>query len=109
MTFRLVVEICSGVAAIAAIGIAVINIIRKMLNSDAGIKCLLRSQILQTFNENKRDRRLTYYERINLDYLYEAYKARRGNSFVDDIYEVMRHWDVEMEEGEEEWQQIEKK
>ena len=30
----------------------------------------------------------------SLDALYAAYKVLHGNSFIDDLYEVMRHWRV---------------
>ena len=31
----------------------------------------------------------------NFIYLYEAYKALKGNSFIDKIYAEVKEWDVE--------------
>ena len=59
-------------------------------------KCLLRSDILAIYYKHcdEEDPTLHEYERKSLDALYASYKVLRGNSFVDDIYELMRHWHV---------------
>ena len=57
-----------------------------------GVKCLLRSQITDVYYRYKEEESLPEYERENVDRLYEAYKALRGNSFIEDIYKEMRTW-----------------
>lgn len=59
-------------------------------------KCQLRSDILAIYYKHykEEDPVLREYERKNMDALYAAYKVFHGNSFVDDLYEVMRHWRV---------------
>ena len=34
------------------------------------------------------------YEYENFVYLYEAYKALKGNSFIDKIYKEVQEWEV---------------
>ena len=59
-------------------------------------KCQLRSNILSIYYKHYEEEEPTLheYERKNLDALYKAYKVLLGNSFIDDLYEVMRHWRV---------------
>ena len=61
-----------------------------------GQLCLLRSEILGIYykHESEDEPVLRQYERENLDALYAAYQAEHGNTFVKDIYEIMRHWRV---------------
>ena len=59
-------------------------------------KCQLRSDILAIYYKHcdEDEPTLREYERKNLDALVAAYKVLHGNSFIDDIYELMRHWHV---------------
>lgn len=60
-----------------------------------GIKCLLRSEMLRTYYNNKDDKKIRQYELENFIMLYKAYKALRGNSFIDKIYNEVMTWEVE--------------
>ena len=59
-----------------------------------GMKCLLRSEMLRTYYHNKDSEKIRQYEKENFVYLYKAYKALKGNSFIDDIYAEVRTWEV---------------
>jgi hypothetical protein len=59
-----------------------------------GMRCLLRSEMLRTYYHNKDREKIRQYEKQNFVYLYKAYKALRGNSFIDDIYQEVRTWEV---------------
>lgn len=59
-----------------------------------GIKCLLRSSMLRTYYHNKDIRQIRQYELENFVFLYKAYKALRGNSFIDKIYKEVMEWEV---------------
>ncbi len=59
-----------------------------------GQRCLLRSEILRIYYRNLGSRRLQEYEYQNLEKCFDAYKALRGNSFIDRIYEQMKEWEV---------------
>ena len=59
-----------------------------------GIKCLLRSEMLRTYYGNKDTGTIRQYELENFIKLYKAYKALRGNSFIDKIYKEVMTWKV---------------
>lgn len=59
-----------------------------------GLRCLLRSQMVSTYYGNKEGGRIRQYEREDFDMLYASYKALGGNSFIDDIQEAVRDWEV---------------
>ena len=69
---------------------------RKIKDIADAQKCQLRSDILAIYYRHHEEEEPTLheYERKNLDALYAAYKVLHGNSFIDDLYEVMRHWRV---------------
>lgn len=59
-----------------------------------GVKCLLRSEMLRTYYHNKDSESIRQYELENFVYLYKAYKALRGNSFIDKIHKEVMSWEV---------------
>lgn len=60
-----------------------------------GVKCLLRSDMLQIYYRHKDTGKLRQYEYENFVMLYEAYKALGGNSFIDKIYKEIQDFEVE--------------
>ena len=58
----------------------------KFKKSSDGIKCLLRSEMLQIYYRHRETETIRQYELENFVMLYEAYKALGGNSFIDKIY-----------------------
>lgn len=61
-----------------------------------GVLCLLRSNIRKIYyaHVDEEEPTLREYERQDLDELYGGYNALHGNTFVGDLYEIMRHWKV---------------
>ena len=59
-----------------------------------GIKCLLRSEMLRIYYHNKDSERIRQFELENFIALYKAYKALKGNSFIDKIYKEVMSWEV---------------
>lgn len=59
-----------------------------------GMKCQLRSEMLRTYYHNKDDKQIRQYEYENFVFLYESYKALKGNSFIDKIYKEVQTWEV---------------
>lgn len=59
-----------------------------------GMKCLLRSEMLRTYYHNKNCGKIRQYELENFVFLYKAYKALRGNSFIDKINDEVMEWEV---------------
>ena len=59
-----------------------------------GLKCLLRSEMMRTYYHNKESEKIRQYELENFILLYKAYKAIKGNSFIDKIYNEVMKWEV---------------
>ena len=62
--------------------------------SDYEKLCQLRSEMLRIYYHNREKRIIRQYEYENFVYLYEAYKALKGNSFIDKIYKEVQEWEV---------------
>ena len=59
-----------------------------------GMKCQLRKDMLDIYYQNREKKIIRQYEYENFVYLYEAYKALKGNSFIDKIYDEVHDWEV---------------
>jgi hypothetical protein len=69
-------------------------IIKNMRKISEGTKCQLRSEMLRIYYHNRDKGTIRQYEYENFVMLYEAYKALKGNSFIDKIYEEVHSWDI---------------
>lgn len=83
----LITEISIIVGALVPVGAIIFCLIN-------GMKCLLRSEMLRTYYHNKGKKRIRQFELENFVYLYKAYKALKGNSFIDKIYKEVISWEV---------------
>ena len=79
--------IVTELAAIVPILVAVIKVCN-------GQKCLLRSDMLNIYYHNREKKVIRQHEYENFVMLYEAYKALKGNSFIDKIYSEVKEWEV---------------
>lgn len=69
-------------------------VIVNMRKISEGTKCQLRSEMLRIYYHNREKQTIRQYEFENFVMLYEAYKALRGNSFIDKIYDEVRSWEI---------------
>lgn len=81
----------TALAAAAAVVWKFITTINAVID---GIKCQLRTDMMRTYYKCSDDHRVRQYEKENFEHNYSAYKALGGNSFIDDIHEQMRLWEV---------------
>lgn len=72
----------------------VIPVIINMKKISNGTKCQLRSEMLRIYYHHREKQEIRQYECENFVFLYEAYKALKGNSFIDKIYEEVMSWKV---------------
>lgn len=79
------------IGVLVAVIIPVLRSIRKISN---GTKCQLRSEMLRIYYHNREKKVIRQYEFENFVMLYEAYKALKGNSFVDKISEEVHEWEI---------------
>lgn len=59
-----------------------------------GQKCQLRSEMLSIYYHNRQTGIIRQYEYENFVLLYDAYKALKGNSFIDKIYKEVQSWEI---------------
>lgn len=59
-----------------------------------GQKCLLRSDMLRMYYRHRDEKKIRQYEYENIVHEYAAYKALKGNSFMDKVYAEIESWEV---------------
>ena len=88
------IAVCGVITAVAGAS-AVLWKIRNKFNAVVeGIRCQLRSDMLRTYYRHRDDHRIRQYEKQNMEHNYNAYKALGGNSFIDDIHDEVKSWEV---------------
>jgi hypothetical protein len=87
----MVVALIGEVGVLLGVIIPVIISVRKIKN---GVKCQLRNEMLHIYYHNNEKKIIRQYEYENFVYLYEAYKALKGNSFIDKIYKELQEWEI---------------
>lgn len=87
----LLVTLIGELAVLVGAVVPVIAWIRKL--SD-GMRCQLRAEMLRIYYHNREKQIIRQYEYENFVYLYKAYKALKGNSFIDKIYGEVQTWEV---------------
>lgn len=91
MDLTMIVTLIGEIGVLLGVIVPVIISVRRISN---GTKCQLRSEMLRIYYKNREAQTIRQYEYENFIYLYEAYKALHGNSFIDKIYEEVRSWEV---------------
>lgn len=91
-------QVCSCVTAVAAAVVLLVRPVRDWITGAnrlrEGQKCLLRSSMLRTYYRNREQRTIRQHEYENFLLEYRAYKALKGNSFIDKIREEVGRWTV---------------
>ena len=59
-----------------------------------GLRCQLRADMLNIYYKCKDRKEIRQYEAEHFDKCYHAYKALKGNSFIDEIYNKAHQWEV---------------
>lgn len=91
MNLTTIVTLITEIGVLLGVIIPVIIWIMKIAN---GQKCQLRSDMLVIYYHNREKKQIRQYEYENFVFLYEAYKALKGNSFIDKIYDEVKTWEV---------------
>lgn len=89
MDLTTITTLITEIAILIGVVTPVIISVRKISN---GTKCQLRSEMLRIYYRHREDGEIRQYEFENFVMLYEAYKALKGNSFIDKIYKEVQAW-----------------
>ena len=91
MNITTIVTLIGEIGVLIGVIVPVIVSVQKIAD---GQRSLLRSEMLQIYYRNRETGVIHQYEYENFVYLYEAYKALKGNSFIDKIYKEVQTWDI---------------
>lgn len=91
MNVTTIVALVGEIGALLGCIIPIIVWVKKIAD---GQRCQLRSEMLRIYYRNRDKGEIRQYEYENFVFLYEAYKALKGNSFMDKIYKEIQAWKV---------------
>lgn len=91
MNLTTIVTLIGEIGVLLGVIVPVIVSVRKIAT---GTKCQLRSEMLRIYYHNREKEEIRQYEYENFIMLYEAYKALKGNSFIDKIYKEVQSWEI---------------
>ena len=91
MGLTTLVTLITELGVLMGVIVPVIISIRKI---SEGTKCQLRSEMLRIYYHNRETGEIRQYEYENFVMLYDAYKALKGNSFIDKIYKEVQSWEI---------------
>lgn len=78
----------------AAAVTVVVKVIQWFLKVSEGIKCQLRTDMLEVYYKDKDTKQIRQYELQNFEKNFAAYTALGGNSFIKDIHAEVIKWEV---------------
>lgn len=87
----IITTLIGEIGVLLAVIIPIVVRIGKIAN---GTRCQLRSEMLRIYYANRDRGEIRQYEYENFVYLYDAYKALKGNSFIDKINREVQTWKV---------------
>ena len=82
------------IGALLTVGGVVLLVLRELRKLRDGMKCQLRTAMLNAYYKHHEQHTIRQYEYENFVANYEAYKALKGNSFIDKIYKEVQTWEV---------------
>lgn len=91
MTIHTVATIISELLIIIGAAIPVIVWVSRLVE---GQRCQLRTAMLDTYYKCLEKEEIRQYDAENFEKNYHAYKALKGNSFIDEIYEKVHTYKV---------------
>ena len=91
MSLSTIVTFVTEISVLLGVVIGIVVFIKKIAE---GVKCLLRSKMLETYYRHQDSKTMRQYEKENFVLLYAAYKALKGNSFIDDINKEIKTWKI---------------
>ena len=91
MTWSEIILLIGEISVLVGVVMPIIVTVCKISN---GTKCQLRSEMLRIYYHNLETGVIRQYEYENFVLLYGAYKALKGNSFIDKIYAEVKTWKI---------------
>lgn len=90
----MILTVAGWIGALGTIGGAFAAVFVLMKKLADGQRCQLRSEMLKIYYRNCETETIHQYEYENFSMLHDAYKALRGNSFIDKIWKEIQGWEI---------------
>lgn len=98
MDLATIVQWAKDICAIATCAALIIRPVReRLMGTEAireGQRCLLRSELVRLYYRHQDEKQLREFEYKLMDQCFKAYKALKGNSFIDHICGEMYKWEI---------------
>ena len=98
MDFAEIVQWAKDICSIATCAALVIKPVREWLMGTEAIRegqrCLLRAEIVRMYYRHHDEQKWKEFEYKLEDQCFKAYKALKGNSFIDHIHVEMQGWEI---------------
>ena len=91
MTLTTITLIISELITLIGVAIPAITWVSRIVE---GQRCQLRADMLNIYYKCKDTKQIRQYEAEHFEKCYRAYKALKGNSFIDEIYRRSHQWEV---------------
>ena len=91
MTLTTITLVISEIITLIGFAIPVIAWVSRIVE---GQRCQLRADMLNIYYKCKDTKQIRQYEAEHFEKCYRAYKALKGNSFIDKIYKKAHQWEV---------------
>jgi hypothetical protein len=88
------VDVIGYITAIIGAAVGVYKMYGEWKKARNGQLCLLRNELLKIYYKYKDKEELPQYEAQNFTMMYDAYKARGGNSFIDEVHKHVIKWEL---------------
>ena len=94
--FFALVSVCSGLSQVLVLSLCVLGrLVEENLSAiREGQRCMLRADMLAAYYKHREEKTIRQYEYENFLYEYKAYKALRGNSFIERIAREVAEWKI---------------
>ena len=98
MDLATIVQWAKDICSIATCAALLIRPVReRLMGTEAireGQRCLLRSELVRLYYRHQDEKQLREFEYKLMDQCFKAYKALKGNSFIDHICREMYKWEI---------------
>ena len=98
LTLANIATVVGECLVLAGVLVPVIVSIKKIRD---GMRCQLRSDMLGIYYRYKKHKTIPQFEYENFTAQYGAYKALKGNSFVDKLHKDIENWEIASEDEDE--------
>ena len=89
-----ILEVAKWITGVAA-GVGILwAIISRVQSIVRGLLCILRENMLRTYYKCAETNTIRQYEKENFLLSYAAYRALGGNSFIEELHDEVKTWEV---------------